>query len=154
MHNRSNPTKLNNDLTEEPDDNIITKVKDDSIKKNDLLKELKKDLRESLVLACQAGIRNDQIILDPGIGFGKTYEENLFILKHLDELKSLGFPCLLGASRKSVIGLTLDLPVSERLEGTIITTVMAVISGYSFVRVHDIKANKRSIQMAEAIWTK
>ena len=78
--------------------------------------------------------------------------QNLYLLNHLAELKKLGFPCLLGASRKSVIGLTLNLPTTERLEGTIITTVMAVMSSYGFVRVHDILANKRSIKMAEAIF--
>jgi len=117
----------------------------------DLISIVISDLQTCLTLATTAGIPNDKIILDPGIGFGKTYEENLYILKHLAELKSLGYPCLLGASRKSVIGLTLDLPTSERLEGTIITTVMAVMSGYAFVRVHDIVANKRSIKMLEAI---
>jgi len=116
-----------------------------------IINTIKSDLQTSLTLAETAGISKDKIILDPGIGFGKTYEENLYVLKHLAELKSLGYPCLLGASRKSVIGLTLDLPTSERLEGTIITTVMAVISGYAFVRVHDIVANKRSIRMVEAI---
>ncbi|MCL2051878.1 MAG: dihydropteroate synthase [Lachnospiraceae bacterium] len=116
-----------------------------------LYNAIKTDLAESLKLAQQAGILKDNIILDPGIGFGKTYEENLYALKYLAELKTLGYPCLLGASRKSVIGLTLNLPVTERLEGTIITTVMAVMSGYAFVRVHDIEANRRSIKMTEAI---
>lgn len=117
----------------------------------DFLTEVKLDLRESITLADRAGIAKERIILDPGVGFAKTYEQNLLIIKYLAEMKELGYPVLLGTSRKSVIGLTLDLPVEERLEGTLTTTVMAVLSGCSFVRVHDIKANARAIKMAEAI---
>ena len=95
--------------------------------------------------------REEQIILDPGIGFGKTYEMNLEMLKNLGELNRLGYPLLLGTSRKSVIGLTLDLPADEREEGTLVTTVMGVQSGCSFVRVHDVKANARAVKMTEAI---
>lgn len=109
------------------------------------------DLKESIQIAKAAGIRDDKIILDPGVGFGKTYEQNLQVLKHLDKFKSLGYPVLLGTSRKSVIGLTLDLPTEERLEGTLATTVMGVMAGMSFVRVHDVEANSRAIAMAEAI---
>ena len=109
------------------------------------------DLRESVDLAKQAGIADDQIILDPGVGFAKTYEQNLEVIARLDELKELGYPILLGTSRKSVIGLTLDLPVEERLEGTLVTTVMAVEQGCAFVRVHDVLENARTIQMAEVI---
>ena len=98
-----------------------------------------------------AGIVRDRIILDPGVGFGKDYKDNLSVLRHLDAYKSLGYPLLLGTSRKSVIGLTLNLPVDERLEGTLATTAMAVLAGWSFVRVHDIKENKRTIQMIEAV---
>ncbi|MBR4084297.1 MAG: dihydropteroate synthase [Lachnospiraceae bacterium] len=117
----------------------------------DLLRDMVADLQESLELACKAGISNDKIILDPGIGFGKTYVDNLQLLGALDRFQQLGYPLLLGTSRKSVIGLTLDLPVEERLEGTLVTTVMAVLNGYAFVRVHDIKENVRAIRMAEAI---
>lgn len=117
----------------------------------DLAAEVCADLSDSVRLAKAAGIRDGQIMVDPGIGFGKTYEMNLEMLKRLGELKSLGYPVLLGASRKSVIGLTLDLPSDERLEGTLVTTVMGVISGCSFVRVHDVKANLRAVRMAEAI---
>lgn len=109
------------------------------------------DLRESVDLAKQAGISDDQIILDPGVGFAKTYEQNLEVIARLDELKELGYPILLGTSRKSVIGLTLGLPVEERLEGTLVTTVMAVEQGCAFVRVHDVLENARTIQMAEVI---
>ena len=109
------------------------------------------DLQESVALAKQAGIAEDKIILDPGVGFAKTYEQNLEIIARLEELKVLGYPVLLGTSRKSVIGLTLDLPVEERLEGTLVTTVMAVEAGCAFVRVHDVLENARAIKMAEAI---
>ncbi len=116
-----------------------------------LMEELKSDLQETLALARAGGISDEKIILDPGVGFGKTYEHNLEVICKLNELKSLGFPILLGASRKSVIGLTLNLPVTERMEGTLATTLQAVMSGCAFVRVHDIRENKRAIQMAEAI---
>lgn len=117
----------------------------------DFMQETAADLGYSLHLAAEAGILEDKIILDPGIGFGKTYEQNLEMLNGLEQLHMFGCPLLLGASRKSVIGLTLDTPVTERLEGTLVTTVIAVMKGCTFVRVHDILANKRAIQMAEAI---
>lgn len=109
------------------------------------------DLEQILESACQSGIRKDRIILDPGIGFGKSLEENLEILHHLEVFHRLGQPLLLGASRKSVIGNTLDLPVEERLEGTLATTVLATLHRWPFVRVHDVKENKRSIRMTEAV---
>ena len=109
------------------------------------------DLRETLAIARTAGIEDEQIILDPGVGFGKTYEHNLIVMKHLDVFRELGYPVLLGTSRKSMIGLTLDLPADQRVEGTLVTTVMGVMAGMSFVRVHDVEANRRAIQMAEAI---
>ncbi len=115
------------------------------------MEELKSDLEETLALAKAGGIPEQNIILDPGVGFGKTYQHNLEAICKLGELHSLGYPLLLGASRKSVVGLALDLPVEERLEGTLVTTVQAVMAGYAFVRVHDVKENKRAIQMAEAI---
>lgn len=117
----------------------------------DLMSDMVTDLQESVGLALEAGISKDKIILDPGIGFGKAYVDNLQVLGALDTFKQLGYPLLLGTSRKSVIGLTLDLPVEDRLEGTLVTTVMAVLNGYAFVRVHDIKENVRAIRMAEAI---
>ena len=115
------------------------------------LPEVLLDLEESVRLAKEAGISDEHIMLDPGIGFGKTYEMNLEMLKHLFSLQSLGYPVLLGTSRKSVIGLTLDLPADQREEGTLVTTVMGIMSGCSFVRVHDVKANYRAIKMTEAI---
>lgn len=117
----------------------------------DFMADMKQDLKETLKLAQEAGIAADRIILDPGVGFGKTYEHNLEVIDRLDELKELGYPILLGASRKSVIGLTLHLPVEQRLEGTLVTTVYAVMKGCAFVRVHDIEENVRAVKMAEAI---
>lgn len=109
------------------------------------------DLRETIAIAKKAGIEDEQMILDPGVGFGKTYEHNLIVMKHLDAFRELGYPVLLGTSRKSMIGLTLDLPADQRVEGTLVTTVMGVMAGMSFVRVHDVEANRRAIQMTEAI---
>ncbi len=117
----------------------------------DLICDMKEDLQESIRLARAAGISDDKIMIDPGIGFGKTYEMNLQAIHQVDELRELGYPVLLATSRKSVIGLTLDLPTDQRLEGTLATTVLGVMKGCSFVRVHDVKENKRAIQMTEAI---
>lgn len=117
----------------------------------DFMQDLSDDLRETLALAEKAGIGKDRIILDPGIGFAKSYEQNLEAIDRLDELKTLGCPLLLGCSRKSVIGLTLNLPVDQRLEGTLVTTVMAVMKGCMFVRVHDVQENVRAIKMTEMI---
>lgn len=115
------------------------------------MQEVASDLKETIELAQKAGIEKEKIILDPGVGFGKTYENNLEVIRCLEQLNTLGYPVLLGTSRKSVIGLTLDLPASERVEGTLVTTVFGVIKGCSFVRVHDVKQNVRAIRMAEAI---
>lgn len=117
----------------------------------DFLTDWKHDLEESISIAQKAGIDEKKIILDPGVGFAKTYEMNLQAIKHLEELHVYGYPLLLGTSRKSVIGLTLDLPVEEREEGTLATTVMAVMKGCQFIRVHDVKKNVRAIKMAEAV---
>lgn len=118
---------------------------------NDFQKDVVTDLEECVRIAREAGVADDKIILDPGVGFGKTYEMNLEITNHVDILHQLGFPVLLGTSRKSMIGLTLDLPATDRVEGTLATTVIGVMKGCSFVRVHDIKENYRIIQMTEAI---
>lgn len=115
------------------------------------MEEVLLDLKESVKIAKQAGIEEDKIILDPGVGFGKTYEMNLEVIKEVGRLKELGYPVLLGTSRKSVIGLTLDLPTDQREEGTLVTTVVGILNGCSFVRVHDVQANKRAICMAKAI---
>lgn len=109
------------------------------------------DLRESIALARKAGVKEENIITDPGIGFGKTLEDNLVVMNHVERLLELGYPVLLGTSRKSMIGLSLDLPVDQRVEGTVATTVMGVMKGCSFVRVHDVKENYRAMKMTEAI---
>lgn len=118
---------------------------------SDYMMEVKEDLRQSVRIAREAGIALDKLMIDPGVGFAKSYEQNLEIIGKLDELQCLELPILLGCSRKSVIGLTLDLPTDQRLEGTLATTVIGVMKGCSFVRVHDIKENVRAIRMTEAI---
>ncbi len=115
------------------------------------MEEVLWDLEETLQIAHQAGIADDKIILDPGVGFGKTYEHNLEIIDRMEMLHSLGYPLLLGASRKSVVGNALNLPKEERVEGTLVTSVFAVLKRAMFVRVHDVKENVRAIRMAEAI---
>lgn len=117
----------------------------------DFWTDFKQDLQESMEIALKAGIAADKIMIDPGVGFAKTLEMNLTIMKHLERLQEYGYPVLLGTSRKSMIGLTLNEPVENRLEGTIATSVMAVMKGCSFIRVHDVKENLRAIRMTEAI---
>ena len=110
------------------------------------------DMEETLRIADGAGIARDKIILDPGVGFAKTYENNLEAIDRIDEFRErLGFPVLLGASRKSVIGLTLDLPSDERLEGTVALSVIGAMKGAAFLRVHDIKENVRAVKMTMAV---
>lgn len=118
---------------------------------NNYLEDVLEDLRECVRIARAAGVADDRIILDPGIGFGKTYEHNLELMNHVEILQQLGYPVLLGTSRKSMIGLTLDLPATERVEGTLVTTVMGVMKGCCIVRVHDVKANKRAVTMTEKL---
>lgn len=118
---------------------------------HNLMEDVLNDLKESIRLGLDAGVRPEHIITDPGIGFGKTLEDNLLVMKHLERLKELGYPILLGTSRKSMIGLTLSLPVEERVEGTVATTVFGVVKGCSFVRVHDVKENYRAMKMTEAM---
>ena len=110
------------------------------------------DMEETVRIADGAGIARDKIILDPGVGFAKTYENNLEAIDRIDEFRErLGFPVLLGASRKSVIGLTLDLPSDERLEGTVALSVIGAMKGTAFLRVHDIKENVRAVKMTMAV---
>jgi dihydropteroate synthase len=118
---------------------------------NDVMEDVLKDLQDSIDIALQAGVDKEKIITDPGIGFGKTLEHNLLVMNNVERLKELGYPVLLGTSRKSMIGLTLNLPSDERVEGTLVTTVMGVMKGCAFVRVHDVLANKRAVVMTEAI---
>lgn len=117
----------------------------------DFMREVAEDLAETIQLAETAGIMKDKIILDPGVGFGKNYRQNLEIINCLEQFARFDCPLLLGCSRKSVIGQTLNLPVDDRLEGTLVTTVMGVMKGCSFVRVHDVRENSRAVRMAEAI---
>ena len=118
---------------------------------NSFFSDVMEDMNIILKLAGEAGIPKENIVLDPGIGFGKTYENNLEAIRRMEEFKRLGYPVLLGASRKFVVGLTLDLPVEERLNGTLAISAYGVMKGCSFLRVHDIKQNKEVIKMLEAI---
>ena len=118
---------------------------------NDLVEDVLNDLRECVDLALAAGIARDKIMLDPGIGFAKDLDQNLSVMKHIGRIKELGYPILLGTSRKSMIGLTLDLPVSEREEGTLATSIIGLMEGCSVFRVHDVKTNMRGLRMAQAI---
>lgn len=111
-------------------------------------------LKKSIRLAEEQGLSGDQIIVDPGIGFGKTLEQNLEVMSRLDEFRTLGHPILLGTSRKRMIGNTLDLPVDQRVEGTIATSVVGVAAGVDIIRVHDVLANRRAIDMSDAIYRK
>ncbi|KUO73841.1 MAG: dihydropteroate synthase [Desulfosporosinus sp. BRH_c37] len=116
-----------------------------------LMGEMLTFLRKSIELAEAHGLSGDQIILDPGIGFGKTTEQNLEVMARMAEFRTLGHPLLLGTSRKSMIGNTLNLTVDERLEGTLATSVLGVVAGVDIIRVHDVQANCRAVQMADAI---
>lgn len=114
--------------------------------------EMLEDLKETLRLADAAGIARDRIILDPGVGFAKSLENNLECVRRLGDLiRAFELPVLLGTSRKSMIGLTLNLPSDQRVEGTVATSVMAAMAGCMFVRVHDVQANARAVKMTEAI---
>jgi len=127
MHNRTN-TNYNNFI-----DDVIT------------------DLKESIDIALKAGVKTENIILDPGIGFAKSYEQNLILMNNLEKLKELNYPLLLGTSRKSMIGNALNLPPEERIEGTVATSVIGIMKGCDFVRVHDVLENKRACIMTDAI---
>ncbi len=109
------------------------------------------DLAAAIDRAVALGCPVDSIVVDPGIGFGKTAAQNLELLRDLGQLRTLGRPLLLGASRKSTIGLVLDLPASDRLEGTLATTALGIASGADIVRVHDVRANARVARMSDAI---
>lgn len=117
----------------------------------DIMESIKEFLLESVKIAKEAGIDDKKIVLDPGIGFGKTLEQNIEVMERLDELKDLGYPILLGTSRKSMIGKILDLEPEDRVEGTIATTVLGIKSGVDIVRVHDVLENIRAVKVADAI---
>jgi len=118
---------------------------------SNLLEDVKKELLESANLALSAGIPPENIILDPGIGFGKTVEQNLELLNRLVEIRDLGYPILLGPSRKSFIGYTLDLPPDQRLEGTAAAVSVAIVRGADIIRVHDVEFMTRVARMTDAI---
>lgn len=117
----------------------------------DLLPDMMKDLEQSLNLARRAGIKDDKIIIDPGIGFGKTAEENLVLLAHLADFRQFGYPVLLGASRKSFLGKIFGMPLEERLEGSLAAVAAGVIGGVDIVRVHDVAATVRFTQVLDGI---
>lgn len=118
---------------------------------NSLMDDLIKDLKESINIALNAGVKTSNIIIDPGIGFAKIYEQNLSVMNNLERLSELGYPVLLGTSRKSMVGNALGLPSDQRLEGTLATTVIGIMKGCDFIRVHDILENKRACVMTDAI---
>ena len=118
----------------------------------DFVEDMLADLRESVQMVRSAGVPEEHIILDPGVGFAKSYENNLTAIKYVGRLKELGYPVLLGTSRKSVIGLTLDTPKEDRVAGTLVTTAYAVQQKCGFVRVHDVKENMQAIMQEKRTW--
>lgn len=143
MHNRSNPA--NAELRQRLGGRYV------GVEYADLLEDVKRELMESVALARKAGISDENIILDPGIGFGKTVEQNLELLDRCGEIRALGFPLLVGPSRKSFIGYTLDQPPQQRIEGTAASVAMAIARGADIVRVHDVAQIARVAKMTDAI---
>lgn len=130
---------------------VVVMHNQDGTEYKDIIGEMKQFFIRSAIIADKAGMRQDQIITDPGIGFGKTFEQNVYVMKHLQELTELPYPMLLGTSRKGFIGKILDLPVTERMEGTGATCVAGILAGCSIVRVHDVKPIVRMCRMADAL---
>ena len=118
---------------------------------NDLIDDMKTDLQESIAIVKGYGVKDEQIILDPGIGFAKSMEENMEALRHLDSFKAIGYPLLLGVSRKRVVGHVLDLPIAERDEGTGAITSYGITKGVDIVRVHNVRLNARIAKMTDAL---
>lgn len=143
MHNRSDPG--NAQIKEQLGGRYV------GIEYQDLLEDVQRELLESVEIARKAAVPRGKIILDPGIGFGKTVAQNLELLNRLDEIRALGYPVLLGPSRKSFIGYTLDLPLEERLEGTAATIAVGITRGADIVRVHDVREMVRVSRMSDAI---
>ena len=143
MHNRSNPASV------EVRDRLGNAYLGSAYK--DLMEEVKQELLMSVDLAVNAGVEKTDIILDPGIGFGKTREHNLELIDRLDEIRLLGYPVLLGPSRKSFIGFTLDLPPDQRVEGTAATVAIGIARGADIIRVHDVREMARVARMTDAI---
>ncbi|MGF7184209.1 dihydropteroate synthase [Desulfitispora alkaliphila] len=117
----------------------------------DLMGDIFKSFRESIAKCLEAGVKKENIIIDPGIGFGKTYEQNLEVMYRLEEFKTLGYPLLLGTSRKSIVGKTLDLPADQRIEGTGATVTLGIAKGADIVRIHDVTEMARTVKMTDAI---
>lgn len=130
---------------------VVVMHNQDGTEYTNIIEDMKKFFVASAVIAAKAGMKQEQIITDPGIGFGKTYEQNLYVMKHLEDLTALPYPMLLGTSRKGFIGRVLDLPVTERMEGTGTTCVAGVLAGCAIVRVHDVKPIARMCKMADAL---
>ena len=143
MHTRSNPASV--EVREKLGNAFI------GAEYGNLLEEVKAELLESVEIAEQAGVKSESIILDPGIGFGKTIEENLELNNRLNEIRALGYPVLLGPSRKSFIGYTLDLPADQRVEGTAASVAIGIARGADIIRVHDVKEMTRIVRMTDAI---
>lgn len=143
MHNRSNPASL--DVRERLGNAYIGSSYEN------LLEDVKRELLASVDIARNAGVDEALIMLDPGIGFGKTREHNLELINRLDEIRSLGYPVLLGPSRKSFIGFTLDLPPDQRVEGTAATVSVGIVRGADIIRVHDVKEMARVAKMTDAL---
>ncbi len=130
---------------------IVMHNQDTTSYSGDIMEEVIRVLNKSVDIAVANGVDRENIILDPGIGFGKTSEQNLFVMARLSELKVIGLPILLGTSRKSMIGKILDLPPNERVEGTVATSVIGIMQGMNILRVHDVKENYRAAKVADAI---
>lgn len=143
MHNRSNPASL--DVREKLGNAYV------GSEYQNLIEDVKRELLESVTLAKKAGVAESHILLDPGIGFGKTREHNLELINRLDEIRALGYPTLLGTSRKSFIGFTLDLPPEQRIEGTAATVAVGIVRGADMIRVHDVKEMTRVAKMTDAV---
>lgn len=143
MHNRSKPKNIAQE--KKLGGRFI------GVKYDDLITDVKRELQESIDIALKAGVKESQIILDPGIGFGKTVEQSLQLLDQINQFKTMGFPILIGPSRKSFIGYTLDLPPDQRIEGTAATVAIGIDRGADVVRVHDVKAIVRVARMTDAI---
>ncbi len=143
MHNRSKPAHA--DIQARLGGRYI------GVAYQDLIEDIKRELLESVTIAHSAGVEDRQIILDPGIGFGKTVEQNLTLINRLGEIKELGFPLLLGPSRKSFIGYTLNLPPEERVEGTAAICAIGIARGADIIRVHDVEVMVRVAKMADAV---
>lgn len=130
---------------------VVVMHNQDGREYSDIIEDMKRFFIRSAIIADRAGMSQDQIITDPGIGFGKDFDQNVYVMKHLRDLMALPYPMLLGTSRKGFIGKILDLPVTERMEGTGTTCVAGVLAGCTIVRVHDVKPIVRMCKMADAL---